>query len=463
MGEKDKKEEMGAGSYHVESPERIVYDYHGDVEMVKAGALPALVQHLTRHDKLDASFNRTFLTTYRYFTTGAELLQHLLERFDCEPPLGSSPEDAAAWINEIQPLIRLRVVNVLRQWLESFWIEPEGTETHKTLLAVQLFAGELSATESGAVQQLLEIIRCRLAGVERTKRSQPSISNPPKPILPRKLSKLQFLKIDAKEIARQLTLMEASMFGKLQFSELLNKNWQRKENSNGTSLAPNVRALIRYFNQLSSWVNALILAESDLKKRTQVIGHLINVANECHMLQNYSVVVSILSGLESTPIYRLGRTWAMVTERSCKILEPLQALISSDQNYLVYRDTVRRALPPCIPFLGLFLKDLVFIEDGNAATSPEGFINISKYTMLASTIHEVQRFKQASYSLLPVPELQEYLATQLQSAGDVYEMWQRSCELEPRGRGDESRLRDTYTATGGMTTSMVVACMVLDD
>ena len=83
--------------------------------------------------------------------------------------------------------------------------------------------------------------------------------------------------------------------------------------------------------------------------------------------------------------------------------------------------------------------------------------------MLASTIHEVQRFKQASYSLIPVPELQEYLATQLQSAGDVCEMWQRSCELEPRGRGDESRSRDTYTATGGMTTSMVVACMVLDD
>ncbi|KAL4928085.1 Ras-GEF domain-containing protein [Aspergillus undulatus] len=444
-------------------PETIIYDYSGDIKVVKAGSLAALVENLTRPDRLDASFNRIFLTTYQYFTTGTELVQLLLERFDGPPPAKLDPRAAAEWSNATLPLVRLRVINVLRQWLESFWTEPGGPETHKSLLTLQLFASELTSAESSAVQQLLEIIRCRLAGVERTKRSQPSISNPPKPILPRKLNKVQFLKIDAREIARQLTLMESSMYGKLQPRELLNKNWQKKESSNAPSPAPNVRALIRYFNQLSTWASTLILAEGDLKKRTQVIGHLVNVASACYHLQNYSAVVSVLSGLESAPVYRLGRTWAMVTERTCSILEPLQALISSDQNYQTYRDALRRVLPPSVPFLGLFLKDLVFIEDGNPAMTSEGLINFSKYSMLATTIHEAQRFQQASYSLYPVPELQEYLATQLQLAGDVYELWQRSCELEPRGRGDENRSRDTYTATGGMTTAMVVACMVLDD
>lgn len=72
----------------------------------------------------------------------------------------------------------------------------------------------------------------------------------------------------------------------------------------------------------------------------------------CHDLQNYSAVISILSGLESAPVYRLARTWAMVTERTCSILEPLQALTATDQNYQMYRDTLRCAVPPCIPFLG---------------------------------------------------------------------------------------------------------------
>jgi hypothetical protein len=82
--------------------------------------------------------------------------------------------------------------------------------------------------------------------------------------------------------------------------------------------------------------------------------------------------------------------------------------------------------------------------------------------MLAASVHEIQRFKEAQYCLHAIPELQEYLASKLQSATGLDEMWDRSCELEPRGRG-ETRPRDFYTPTGGMTTSMVVACMVLDD
>lgn len=80
--------------------------------------------------------------------------------------------------------------------------------------------------------------------------------------------------------------------------------------------------------------------------------------------------------------------------------------------------------------------------------------------MLASTVHEIQRI-QASYFLQPVPELQDFLATQLQSAVELQEMLDRSCGLEPRGR--EVRPQNPYTATGGMTTSTVVACMILDD
>ncbi|KAL2821836.1 ras guanine nucleotide exchange factor domain-containing protein [Aspergillus cavernicola] len=463
MGEQVKDERKDSGYSHVGHPENIIYNYNGtgDIEAVRAGSLTALVDHLTHPDKLDASFNRTFLTVYTYFTTSRELVQLLTQRYHCPPPGILDSIEAAEWSSQTKPLIRVRVMNVLKQWLGSFWAESKGLETYEALKQLQLFASGVTASESSTVQQqLLEIIQCRLAGVERMKRSQPSISNSPKPILPRKLKmeKLQFLKIDATEIARQLTLIESCMYGKLQRNELLHKNWQRKEQP-----APNVRSLIQYFNQLSSWVGALILAESDLKKRTQVIGHLINVANICHELQNYSAVVSMLSGLESAPVYRLGRTWAMVTQRSCDILQPLQALISSDQNYQAYRDALRRAMPPCIPFLGLFLKDLVFIEDGNPGLTPEGLINFSKYSMLSSTIHGAHRFQEAPYSLRPVPELQEYLATQLQSAGDLHELWERSCQLEPKGRGDGNRERDMYTATGGMMTSMVVACMILDD
>ncbi|KAJ5935587.1 hypothetical protein N7466_005134 [Penicillium verhagenii] len=453
MNEQDKKL-AGYDSDHIESQEEIIYDHNGGTESVKAGTLAALVEHLTRHDTLDAVFNRTFLTTYKYFISTSALIDLLIARFDSLP---------SSEVDETRPLIRVRVINILKQWLEHFWTEPKSSEADQNLLRLREFASRATvATETSAVAQLLEIIQRRMAGISHMKVSRLSMSNPPKPILPRKLDKLSFLKIDAKELARQLTIMEAHVFAKIQPKELLNKSWQKKQSFTDPEPAPNIRGLIQYSNQLSNWVGALILAESEMKKRAQIIGHLVNIANVCHELQNYSAVVSILSGFQSAPIYRLTRTWAIVTEKCCNILRPLQALTSSTHNYGAYRRALRTAVPPCIPFLGLYLKDLTFIEDGNQALTPEGLINFHKYTMLAASVDEIQRFKEAPYCLQPVPELQEFLASKLQSATGLDEMWDRSCELEPKGRG-ETRPRDFYTPTGGMTTSMVVACMVLDD
>ncbi|KAJ5273536.1 hypothetical protein N7478_008661 [Penicillium angulare] len=429
INERSKMQDLNTDSDHIESADKIIYENAGGIEIVKAGTLEGLVENLTRPDKLDALFNRTFLTTYKYFTSTAQLIDILLARFNCPPPI----------TEETKSLVRLRVINVLKQWLEHFWTERKSPETDQNLERIRELASRAAGSlEASAVQQLLGIIQRRLAGLARMKISRQSISNPPKPILPRKLDKLQFLKIEAKEIARQLTIMESHMFNKMELKELFNKSWQKKESFAGPAPSPNIRALIRYSNQLSNMTGSLILAETDFKKRAQVIGHL------------------------SAPIYRLTRTWAMVTEKSCNILRPLQGLTSSEQNYNTYRETLRVAVPPCIPFLGLYLKDLTFIEDGNKAQTPEGLINFHKCTMLSTTIHEVHRFREAPYSLYPVPELQEYLASQLQSATGLDELWDRSCELEPRGRG-ELKPRDFYTPTGGMTTSMVVACMVLDD
>ncbi|OJJ42664.1 hypothetical protein ASPZODRAFT_124995 [Penicilliopsis zonata CBS 506.65] len=427
---------------------RIVYDEN---EAVKAGSLPALVGHLTRHDRLDAAFNRTFFMLYTYFTTTAELLDLLIARFDQSPA---------------QPLVRFRVINVLKQWLENFWPDAAAAaaaDEAALLLKVQSFAQRAMAViDTNATQQVLGLIQRRRAGfVVPRKISRPSISaTPPKPILPRKLKldKPQFIKMDPLELARQLTILEAHMFNKLQPDNFLHKNFQKKNEPNNQ-----IRPLIRYSNQLSNWVGSLILAEPDLKKRAGVIGHLVNVATSLYELQNYSSVVSILSGLESAPIYRLVRTWAMVTERACNSLRPLQALISSTQNYQTYRDKLQSTVPPCIPFLGVFLKDITFIEDGNPALTPDNLINFQKYTLLAATLHDIQRLKETPYCLQPVPELQDYLAGQLQCAVDLHDLWDRSCELERQGRGDENRPRGVYTPTGGMTASMVVACMILDD
>jgi hypothetical protein len=257
----------------IEELNELVWDNNG--EIVKAGTLTALVQNLTRHDRLDASFNRIFLTTYEYFTSTPVLIDLLIRRFFCSPPIDFNLNQVTEWSSRTKPLIQVRVINILKQWLEHFWTGPSGPDD-PNLLKLQAFANRAIA-ETNAAQQLIELVQRCLAGLE-LRRSHPSTPKLPKPILPRKLNKLEFIKIDPKEIARQLTIMESCMFSKLQTCEFLHKTWQKKESPEAFHPAQNVKASIRYFNQLSNWVGALIIAESELKKRTQCIGHLVNVA-----------------------------------------------------------------------------------------------------------------------------------------------------------------------------------------
>jgi hypothetical protein len=53
---------------------------NSDLE-VKSGTLDALIERLTSHDELDQTFFRTFLLTFKSFTTSEIFLEKLIERY----------------------------------------------------------------------------------------------------------------------------------------------------------------------------------------------------------------------------------------------------------------------------------------------------------------------------------------------------------------------------------------------
>lgn len=261
-------------SSHGVDEDVLVYDNMTAGARVKAGTVPALVGNLTRHDVFDGDFSRIFLTTYKSFTTAQNLFSCLVDRFE--------DKQEEERIGHMKAAIQLRVINVLKQWLVSFWMEPSDDESTHLLLRMKLFVGQrIVMVDKKMADQLVICIDSHLSGNAHTHliTSQKPLINPPKPLLPRKLKKLELLKINAVEMARQLTTMESHMFGKVRISELANQTWQKKAQPGESERAPNVRALIRYSNQLSNWVGSLILEHSDLKKRALVIGHLIQVAD----------------------------------------------------------------------------------------------------------------------------------------------------------------------------------------
>lgn len=92
--------------------------------------------------------------------------------------------------------------------------------------------------------------------------------------------------------------------------------------------------------------------------------------------------------------------------------------------------------------LGVYLTDLTFIEDGiPSLIKKTNLINFAKRAKTAEVIRDIQQYQNVPYPLQPVPELQDYILTNMQSAGDVHEMYDTSLQVEPREREDEKIAR----------------------
>jgi son of sevenless-like protein len=273
-----------------ETPAFLRLDYEGEISydmkinppQLRGGTLIALVEQLTRHDRLDSPFNNTFLLTYRSFTTASELFELLVKRFSVQPPRGISEDDYKTWVDKKQKPIRFRVVNILKSWFDHYWMENADEASDRLLRRVYSFAKEsIATTSTPGSGPLMIAVEQRLKGQDTNAKIMvptPSASIPT-PIIPKNLKKLKFLDIDATEFARQLTIIESRLYGKIKPTECLNKTWQKKVTPDEPDLAPNVKALILHSNQLTNWVAEMILTQSDIKKRVVVIKHFVLIAD----------------------------------------------------------------------------------------------------------------------------------------------------------------------------------------
>lgn len=64
-------------------------------------------------------------------------------------------------------------------------------------------------------------------------------------------------------------------------------------------------------------------------------------------------------------------------------IDQLQNLVSTDSRFRNMRDAINRCDPPSIPYVGMYLTDLSFIEEGTPNYSPDGLLNFSKMRMVS--------------------------------------------------------------------------------
>ena len=87
------------------------------------------------------------------------------------------------------------------------------------------------------------------------------------------------------------------------------------------------------------------------------------------------------------------------------------ALISTTQSYKNLRQATLATKGPCVPYLGVWLSDYLFISEGNSSKTKDGLVNFGKLRLLASVLRLIHRFQMEIYPFAPVPVLHQHIET----------------------------------------------------
>ncbi|GAA5959426.1 hypothetical protein JCM21900_006856 [Sporobolomyces salmonicolor] len=431
-------------SYEAPKPWYLDRDY-SDEELsftmentIKGGTLRGLVIAATSHEgRVDGSYLSAFLMTWRTFCTSHELLDQLIDRYLIPQPEELDENELKDWeMQKLKP-IRARVTNLLKAWVREYM---DHEELDPTLLQrIRDFALN-TMSEKGQSLQICKSVDERLQGIAPRPVGNLAPGPLPPPIVPRNLKKIKFLDLEPLELARQLTIMDGRLFQRITPQECLGKAWPKEFGSE----APNISAMIDMSNAVTRWVTETILAQDDQKKRASIVKHFVAIAERCLSLNNFSTLIHIIAGLNSTPIHRLRRTWETVSQKAMVSLGMLNNIMRPDKNYKEYRDVLRKAAPPCVPFLGVYLTDWTFIGDGNPDMLREKphQINFNKRQKASELILMIKLHQAMTYNLSAVPALAKYLQEQLfpknaDLANDDQRLYELSLMREPRERDDE--------------------------
>jgi len=78
--------------------------------------------------------------------------------------------------------------------------------------------------------------------------------------------------------------------------------------------------------------------------------------------------------------------------------EKLEAKLDPKNNFVTYRNHIKHCNPPVLPYLGVYLTDLIFVEDGNRDCNKEGLINFDKQRKLYHVIEQIERYQNLEYT-----------------------------------------------------------------
>jgi RasGEF domain/RasGEF N-terminal motif len=388
-----------------------------------AASLNHLVLILSSDMNFERDFQQTFITTYRSFTTPLQLFRKLLERFHV--PDGLLPVERVK-------SIQLRVAVVAKTWVNTnFFDFDQSLIDGLSKFAEALRERGYTAMADSLRQALEEKVQFHKSQM-RTVLSVPPTSFEQSAAASAGLGGAStptalLMASSEEEIARQLTLIDFTIFSSIEPSELLNLSWSKNSLAHR---AGNVKMLVRRLNRMSYWFASMILWLPDARLRAKMYTKVLRILKHLRALNNFNGVMGIIAALNVSAVPRLKKTIALVDSKLIGDYKRIEDLMNPSSSYKQYRAALHSAEGPTIPYIGTFLTDLTFIEDGNPDLV-DGLINFEKRKLLYSIVKDIATYQQHQYPFPPVEPLCSFLLA-MPTIGDEKLLYDLSLSREKR-------------------------------
>eukprot|EP00993_Chasmostoma_nieuportense_P002812 NODE_3576_length_943_cov_6.401961_g3424_i0.p1 GENE.NODE_3576_length_943_cov_6.401961_g3424_i0~~NODE_3576_length_943_cov_6.401961_g3424_i0.p1 ORF type:complete len:292 (+),score=70.35 NODE_3576_length_943_cov_6.401961_g3424_i0:79-876(+) len=209
--------------------------------------------------------------------------------------------------------------------------------------------------------------------------------------------------------------------------ELIQCSWSRSERK---PLARHVAQLMDRFNYFTTWIAQQIITPESHNERQMVMCKWIAIAGHLRLLGNFYSLPAILAAFQHNAVFRMKKALEVPAEFHEKLTD-MQELMNWHKNFAAYRECLKQAAPPCLPFLMVLQSDLTKMEECMPTYLRDQVINWEKCAMVGQLVQSFQRYQQIPYTFPLNPPQYAWLRA-LQGRLSDQALLQLSLQREPR-------------------------------
>lgn len=169
--------------------------------------------------------------------------------------------------------------------------------------------------------------------------------------------------------------------------------------------SPNVVAMIKQWNVLSEWCIGYLNSGSngaDDAAQLVRVRRMLAIAKRCLELGNFDSVFAIGLALDQARIAKTARD--SVGKAGQDVWDSLVHITNFSRGFANYRALLDSLAPPAIPYLAIFLKDVVLIRENDNFIENTELLNYRKLVILGSRFRFARRFQRVPYDFLATIE-----------------------------------------------------------